>query len=1026
MAHALVTIIAPIDPARVAEAESAIDRLGNPATSAIAEALGRRDGDESTHFASLHAVRSVDGARGHIVFEFSADGTDDRALARVVTAIGVDLRPVFMLASDWKDGNDLARYLKAHSVKVGGGWFDNPGLPFVGTPGMSVGRILAEDGLAKKVAARLGLQHREMSALERVADVRKAVAADSVVADMLGPATPFPPFAPADTPSIVLTLAGSFVRTYLWPIALVILIAAAFAGFSAAWNAQGFWHGLGAAALEIVKNLWGGFWIGLFFVLAVAVLGYGRFREAEAEDWLEEHPPARAINDAMFAHENGRAQNHMISVTQRKPGMLRSFTQRLAFWIIGSLAPLQFRPGFLGTIGTIHFARWVTPPGSPDVIFLSNYGGSWESYLEDFITRAHEGLTAVWSNTIGFPRSENLFLKGATDGDRFKRFARQSMVPTRFWYSAYPDLTTATIRSNAEIRRGFSGVMTEDEAIAWLALFGSGARPANKIVSSGVQSLIFGGLGFLPFGTCLILDLPEDREAAKAWLREIFEFIAFDDGRRLGKDDVLTLALGPRGLDRLGLPKTSLESFPFAFLEGMTRGHRARILGDTDQNAPEHWRWGRDQPDAVLLVYALTEQGRDRLAAKIELIGKRHGAGSPHKIPLKMVTEDKKEPFGFVDGVSQPVISGTHKGLRTADPIHLVEPGEFILGYPDNRGDMPPGPTMSALDDPENLLPLVGGVDGFDRSVVETARDVGFNGSFLVIRELEQDDVGFSAYCEREAEALGNRLPSPYKVDAEFIAAKLVGRWKDGSSLVRNPYESRTSFVEHVARRNDRLEKAEAARKSAAGKEALTTSEAGPMVISAASADLRPKSAPGGGVQSIDAASAKHEDKRGADAGRPVPNYGDNTFLFGAEDPEAIRCPFGAHIRRANPRDSQDPGSADQIAISNRHRTIRIGRQYQPAEGEKPGLLFMCLNGNIERQFEFLQQTWLMSPSFHGLSCEKDPVLGDAEQGNCGFTIPSRYGPIHLNPLPRFVTVRGGGYFFLPGKRLLTYLTRAR
>ncbi|MBV8455159.1 MAG: hypothetical protein JO122_00915, partial [Acetobacteraceae bacterium] len=68
-------------------------------------------------------------------------------------------------------------------------------------------------------------------------------------------------------------------------------------------------------------------------------------------------------------------------------------------------------PGFLSDIGTIHFARWVTPPGTRDLLFFSNFDSSWESYLEDFITLAHAGLTGVWSNSIGFPRSENLFQK---------------------------------------------------------------------------------------------------------------------------------------------------------------------------------------------------------------------------------------------------------------------------------------------------------------------------------------------------------------------------------------------------------------------------------------------------------------------------------------------------------------------------------------------------------------------------------------------------------------------------------------
>ena len=102
----------------------------------------------------------------------------------------------------------------------------------------------------------------------------------------------------------------------------------------------------------------------------------------------------------------------MISITQRKPGWVRWFTSRLVFWIIGLAATRYFKPGFLSNIATIHFARWVTVPNQRDVLFMSNYGGSWESYLEDFITKAHEGLTAIWSNSVGFPRTENLFQLG--------------------------------------------------------------------------------------------------------------------------------------------------------------------------------------------------------------------------------------------------------------------------------------------------------------------------------------------------------------------------------------------------------------------------------------------------------------------------------------------------------------------------------------------------------------------------------------------------------------------------------------
>jgi hypothetical protein len=262
---------------------------------------------------------------------------------------------------------------------------------------------------------------------------------------------------------------------------------------------------------------------------------------------------------------------------------------------------------------------------------------------------------------------------------------------------------------------------------------------------------------------------------------------------------------------------------------------------------------------------------------------------------------------------------------------------------------------------------------------------------FLVIRELEQNVDGFWDYCGSEAARLADRLPQPYVIDKEFIAAKLIGRWTDGSSLIRHPYESQTAAKERALKRWH----------------ASFGPKAAKLAVQIPHATKRPTSKP--------ASAAAHSIPEAPDQSYRI----DNDFLFGTEDPEALRCPFGSHIRRANPRDSLDPGSQDQIDISNRHRVIRVGR---PLEAEKPGLLFMCLNGDIERQFEFLQQSWLRSPSFHGLSCEKDPVLGDGEAGVCSYTIPTRDGPVRLSPMPRFVTTKGGGYFFLPGKRLVEYL----
>lgn len=1000
MTQALVTIIAPLDLGRVAEAERRIDALGNPPRDDIRAALDRLDGNDGTHFCSLHAVRSKDLVSAYLAFEFSADGEEEEAALRIARAIGDDLVTVFSLARDWTDRTEIGAYLVAHRITIGFGLNDNPGLAFAGTPGMSVGRIRAEHALAQRTVQLIADQDRNpdnahLWAMERLAGIRSTLRADPDLSDMLETGTAEPAHEPLGTGALIAQLLASAVTTYLWPVALLVLLLGLGGAIYNAWNA----HGLLSWGVAFL----GGFIKWFLFWTAVALAGFAllylELRSLEERDSLEERVADPETLQAMFARENHYAQNHMVSITQRKPGAIRWFTARAVFWVIAQLSAYLYPRGHLGQIGTIHFARWVTPPGTRDVLFFSNFDSSWESYLEDFITKAHNGLTGVWSNCIGFPRSENLFQKGATDGERFKRYARQSMEPTRFWYCAYPTLTTDTIRTNAAIRLGLSGAMTEDEAERWLALFGSAARPPSKLVSSEIQSLIFGGLGFMPSGTCLLCELPGSIADARAWLNEVQPDIAFNDGRRLKHPAVVTLALGAEGLRRLGLPEEGLATFPYAFLAGQATEARARILGDRGPNAAEYWRWGKDAPHAALLVYGRTAGDVRTLEAKLDAIAGRHGVRVTHRVPLKEITDDKTEPFGFEDGISQPVIRGTYKGLKSADPIHLVEPGEFILGYPDNRGNTPPGPTLPATADPRNILPLVTVPTDFNRTVVDGTRDLGRNGSFLAIRELEQDVAAFHDYCKSEALRLNDRLPDPYAITPAFIGAKLVGRWFNGSSLARHPY----------------LPKGKPDKRKAGGQPHEHVPD-GPATPHTDPSERTERPTTGG--PAADGSGATTAVERPAKAS----HMRDNDFLFGTEDPEALRCPFGAHIRRANPRDSLDPGSQDQIDISNRHRIIRIGRQYEPQGGGKPGLFFMCLNSDLERQFEFVQQTWLMSPSFHGLSCEKDPILSDAESGTCGFTIPTRYGPVRLSPVPSMVATKGGGYFFIPGKRLLDFL----
>lgn len=339
------------------------------------------------------------------------------------------------------------------------------------------------------------------------------------------------------------------------------------------------------------------------------------------------------------------------------------------------------------------------------------------------------------------------------------------------------------------------------------------------------------------------------------------------------------------------------------------------------------------------------------------------------------------------------MIRGTDQANRSNDPIHLVQPGEFVIGYPDNRGNLPPQPELSPLADPGNLLPLADGSRAFGTAIVESPRAIARNGSFLVIRQLEQDVDAFRAYCAEQAATLAGRLPEPYEVTPDFVAAKLMGRWKDGSSLVRNPYHS---FETEIKRKRERDAARRSGRKGASQPDDPLPETARPQT---APATDTPISAP-----------------------TVASSYEDNDFLYGTEDPQALRCPVGAHIRRGNPRDTLRPGSMEQVGISNRHRIRRVGRLYREEPGAKPGLLFMCLNGDIERQFEFVQQTWLANPGFQGLAGQQDPLINDRAKGSTGYLIASHDGPARLSPLPSFVRTLGGGYFFMPGRSFLAFL----
>ena len=182
-----------------------------------------------------------------------------------------------------------------------------------------------------------------------------------------------------------------------------------------------------------------------------------------------------------------------------------------------------------------------------------------------------------------------------------------------------------------------------------------------------------------------------------------------------------------------------------------------------------------------------------------------------------------------------------------------------------------------------------------------------------------------------------------------------------------------------------------------------------------------------------------------------------NQFTFHG-DVNGTACPYGAHIRRSNPRNADLPEGTrglfgrllrilgfgrthphdDLIASTRFHRILRRGREYAFEATRKDGarviergLRFMCLNGNISRQFEFIQASWLANPKFEGLD-ESDPLVGNRMPLSAGassntFTRPQQSGLCRRSAaLPQFVHVHGGAYFFMPGISALRYLAGGR
>jgi Dyp-type peroxidase family len=288
-----------------------------------------------------------------------------------------------------------------------------------------------------------------------------------------------------------------------------------------------------------------------------------------------------------------------------------------------------------------------------------------------------------------------------------------------------------------------------------------------------IQGLVARGYGTLRAAVFVLLRI-DDPAAARAWLGDLASEVA--TAERGDRSEAVHIALTHSGLRGLGLPEASLAGFPDEFTGGMTTDHRRRILGDVGENAPERWRWGgpANPVDAVLLLYAEDQAQLGTLAERLAGPAVLRAAGLAEVQRLDSSPLEGTEPFGFRDGISQPLIAELGPPDRPGPPLHTVRAGEFVLGYQNQYGQVAESPTVAAAQDPGRVLPRTGDPE---------RADLGRNGSYLVLRQLAQDVEGFRRFVDQASRVDGQADPDA----GARLAAKMVGRWPNGAPLTRAP-----------------------------------------------------------------------------------------------------------------------------------------------------------------------------------------------------------------------------------------------
>ncbi|MET0939004.1 MAG: hypothetical protein ABWY51_07255 [Gaiellaceae bacterium] len=404
-----LTIVAPVREGAEDDVESLLGTMGNGVANGSVIDFGAL---EDVHFARLiMAPADSDHSGGRlpasVILLSDFDVTVDAHLEQLVEAAGPGIDQVFGRCEGYPEGAPTARdrldYLRRHVVQEAA--------RYVNTSGRTVRQIRQESALRDAIEAALddpgrSWHGRDPSDVRRA--MRESVAQDPELAWALEP---------AERPSLA---ARAREKGHL--VAVPIL------------------------TLPFVPIL---LLVAPFFALLLRI--------HEKRDAAPHAKPDEERVHMLAALEDHLVQNPFTAIGHIKPGRFRRWTLVVILFYLGYATRHFFNRGNLAGVKTIHFARWVFIDGRRRMFFASNYDGSLESYMDDFIDKVAWGLNLVFSNGVGYPRTSWLVRGGARDELAFKDYLRVHQVPTRVWFSAYGRLTALNIQQNERIRDGLRG-----------------------------------------------------------------------------------------------------------------------------------------------------------------------------------------------------------------------------------------------------------------------------------------------------------------------------------------------------------------------------------------------------------------------------------------------------------------------------------------------------------------------------------------------------------------------------------------